>query len=269
MTTMVPWGYSASRRREVTTIMVVCRTRIRRRVLVVLAFLAAALAIGEPVDVDAAEPTCGTRGNYHVYWQPPPGQQGLTEGTYALLVNRFAFLCGSVTTSRNFTSAWTMIYSANGSGWAQSGHDRSWGTSMRYFAQQFSGGSGQLVTTFTPYSTSSGETHAYWQQYDASCACIHSNVDTTRLLNTGFNPYATWQTPFIPQYSAETAFLASDVPGSAVAPSTFSAMSFQYAIDHRFYGIPCPYLVSANDNPTRWATSPVSCTSVNIWTSDP
>jgi hypothetical protein len=108
--------------------------------------------------------------------------------------------------------------------------------------------------------------------WSGGCGCIVMSIDGTEVTQTNFNPFAVWYAgpngdQFSPQFSGETTYTASDIPGVPSAKTAFSAMGAQQFSNDSLGNMPCT-LTSVNNNPSRWAKSASSCTAFNIWTSN-
>jgi hypothetical protein len=187
------------------------------------------------------------------------------EGASAEITVRSGAVCGSDTNRQNFSDAWSMIAGAS-DGWVQSGYER-WHSSSIYFFSQTYRGSGFNPDTYYDLSTALtvGSVFRFWQQYDGNCFCLHSNVNTRRLLSTSWNPFGNWTEPFSPQFAGEVRYRASDLPGSSTRRADFTKLQAQ-----NFYGdgwVSMPHgMTSVNDNTTRWVVGAVSDTHIYVYT---
>lgn len=183
-----------------------------------------------------------------------------------------------------------MVYSNDGSGWAQSGMIYEYGDSCwRHFAQQAygQGGSGSYLNTYVMPNVCVGndESHHVWEQtVPTGCTkgtnCeIRSNIDTTVLIQSSWDPNAKWTTPFLVAWSGETYFDQSDVPGYNTSgyppPVDYENMEWQYASNDSWYTV-CDGNIALNAGTVapRYSIGTVSssnCTSgtdhVQSWTS--
>lgn len=231
----------------------------------VLSVLLLLLPPASVVTAGAQIPQCGVRSNYF---------DGMARfgawymGSQAYIKTRWGFVCDTDTDPiSNFTNSWSMIASGAFNGWAQSGFERGYGGSLRFFAQQYNGATGSLQTVYGGL-TQAGEVHRYWQQTLNDCPglawCIHSNIDLTRFLTSTFNPFTYWVQPFSQQFFGETAYRESDMPGRSSSRTSFSDIQVQ-----DYWGnwapIPSPFLTGYVDS-TRWGLQPTSSTSFDIWT---
>lgn len=225
-------------------------------------------AVLTPTSVAQAEVyNCGTQGNWFdgyyenpSYLSNPPADW--YEGASTYIVTREGLVCDTNTSSSNFATGWSMIAAGNGSGWAQSGYFRSYGSSITYFSQ-IASDSTHFQTVFR-YNPILGSTHAYRSLYWSGCGCIQTTVDSTVFQQSTFNPYGRWSFPFVPQFFGETAYRESDMPGLSSSPMTFWGLGVQRYTDDVLVSIPC-ILLSRVDS-TRWGLSPSGCTAFNVYT---
>jgi hypothetical protein len=202
-------------------------------------------------------------------------------GVSARITIRTASVCDSDHTAfnsgtqdlGNFEWTWSMIADTGAVGWLQSGPFRSYGTPFRHFAQYYNYYYGVVDVVGSTVNT--GEIHQYWQQYlpDAS-GLDHSNVDTTRFINTS-NLRTGWS-GLSQQFFGETRYRASDVAGTSSATAKFDQLQVE-DYSNVWHGLPNPFLTGYNDcdgvsdpvsncSPARWAgPQPLSQTSFQIW----
>ena len=244
-----------------------------RGVRVAVAVMVAAVAslLLPPLTAHAEVATCGSRSasNYHAGYVNPGDPY--VEGDYAIIATRYGAVCDSDTTGANFTNHYSMIASNNLAGWAQAGYLRWYGGSIVFFAQQSSG-----HTLNTKYGTSAltpGSTYFYYNKWASSCLCMENIIERTLYLKSTWNPWTTWTTPFSPQFTGETAYLASDLAGTATAPASYTAISGQDSATDVWQAYPCGRLQAVNDGAARrtdgksWhvaATSP--CPNFTLYT---
>lgn len=239
------------------------RTQYNLRALVLVIGLLAVPGVS-PVQAEISQ--CGSRGPYLDGFYRFP--QESYEGVHARITAQWGWVCNTDTNPlSNFTNSWSMVVDRFGhNGWAQSGFERGYGTGIRHFAQQMRS-QGDFFTQYGSYFPE-GENHGYWQQYDPSCSCIHSNVDQTRLMTSWFDPKFWWPQPFGVQFLGEAAYRESDIPGYGGTRTNFSGLEVQRSSDHAYITIPC-FLYNINDNPSRWSVWGNSCTNFDIWTHSP
>jgi hypothetical protein len=185
------------------------------------------------------------------------------EGVSAELTVRYGAVCDTDQNNNNFSTAWTMLASnAGGGGYVQSGFMRAYGSLIYHFAEQNRDGSSYTRVYGSPISV--GEIHRYWQQWDSTCSCLHSNVDTTRFMNSSFDPFSVWTTPFSEQFVGEVKHVASDMPGVGGGPTKFANISVQDYYNH-WALIPNPFLARTVDR-SRWGANAINSTTTQIWT---
>lgn len=228
-------------------------------------------------------PQCGARSNYFDgFYHNPAAHPDTLEGASAYIVNEFGAVCdtdtsapnpGGRTIGNNFTTAWTMIASYDSQGWAQTGFIRGY-NSPQYEWAEFKDPVSDTVYNRFPSSPSlpNGVKHAYRELWSDSCACIVMSIDGVEVTQTNFNPYVNWDAgpngdQFSPQFSGETTYTSSDIPGVPSAQTAFSAMGAQQFFGNALNSMPCT-LTYTNSNTARWTHSASSCTAFNIWTSN-
>ena len=114
-----------------------------------------------------------------------------------------------------------------------------------------------------------GETHRYWQQllYTGVQWRVRSNIDLTVIRESAFNPVADWTGPYWVQFSSETYYVESHVPGSPGSKQDSSNMQVQRWSDNAWVTA-CgnSNLGAGNDNPARWDQDALSCNHMRSWT---
>lgn len=188
------------------------------------------------------------------------------EGASAYIVVRPSALCsGDTDGGTNFSNAWSMIAGSSTTQsleYAQSGFETRAGHATMHFAQ-YASPAGGVTTKYV--STLLNERHAYRSLWSPTCHCVRMTVDSTLFLQTPFNPYGIWQSPFVPQFFGEASYFTNPMPGTASSPTAFSALGAQRVSDDVLVSMPCTMLAD-NDNPTAWGRSASSCMAFNIWT---
>lgn len=252
---------------------------MRHATLVAAAGLALAVTVCAlaPSPAEAQLATCGTPGNwFDGFVGFPTSSDRHYEGVRAVLTVQSAQVCdsdhsvfnyssnGQPTPLGNFTYAWSMITDPTSGGWVQSGYFRSYNQSLTNFSQ-VNDGHGYLHNAYTA-GPAVGSTHTYWQQYVPGGG-IRSNVDTTILQTTPFNPFSQWSNgDWSPQFLNETRYRESDVPGTTGSHMHWSGLQVQRFSDDAFVDVPCDLLTSPSDDSARWALQSTGCTSFDIWT---
>lgn len=241
-----------------------------RRVAALLA-AAAVVLLGTPVAAHAEVTTCGSRatGNYHAGFINPGDPT--VEGDYAILSTRYGAVCDTDTSNNNFTNQYAMIASNNLAGWAQAGYLRWYGSSIVFFAQQSSGHT--LNTKYGTSALATGSTYFYYNKWDSTCLCMENIIERTLYLKSTWNPWTAWTTPFSPQFTGEAAYLASDLSGTASAPTSYTSISGQDAATDAWRAYPCGVMQAVNDGAAKrsdglsWhVAAATSCPSFNLYT---
>jgi hypothetical protein len=226
---------------------------------------------------------CGTRSNYFDgFYHNPATHSNTLEGASGYIVNQFGAVCdtdrsapnpGNRTIGSNFTTAWVMIAAYDGKGWAQTGFIRGYNSPQYEWAEFYNPVSGALYNRFPANpSLPNGVKHAYRDLWSNGCGCIVMSIDGAEVTQTNFNPYADWYAgpngdQFSPQFSGETTYTASDIPGVPSSKTAFSALGAQQFSNNALNSMPCT-MTYINSNPSRWAHSASSCTAFDIWTSN-
>lgn len=227
-----------------------------------VALLALVFCLRAPAAFAAACATGPT--NYHDGFDYTAGASGYGgvhyEGTSAIVTVRDSTLCTGISTTNNFSDAWTMIANSGGDGWAQIGYEHDPGLANRTFTQ-----AAQSFTNTHPViyyaSVTTGTSIQYWEQFDAACFCIHMNKGTTRVADTYFNPVAAgvWSSnPWEPQFSAETGYKEDPVGGSPGSPIIIDSLQFQDYFSDNFGAAPCG-LLWIDSWPTLYGAGHPSC----------
>lgn len=208
--------------------------------------------------------TCGFRSNYfNGYYQNGKPQYQFT-GASSYIVVRDGRNCSNPYAD-DFTNAWVMIAGPGLSDWGQVGFERTYGSTLRWFAQ-FSTAD-VLETWYSPFGVTSqiGTRHAFRVLYDPAARRLNANIDTTTVLRSGFDPRVEWgANNWTVQYFAETGHTATDVPGRSSTRTAYSAMGVQRRDTGGLMSTPC-MLTGATDS-SRWGRSASSCTAFTVWT---
>ena len=241
------------------------------RAAVAVVATATTLLLTLPVAAQAEVAACGSRSssNYHAGYLNP-GDSSI-EGDYAIISTRYGAVCDTDTTANNFTNQYAMIASNNLAGWAQDGYIRWYGSSIVFFAQQSSGHS--LNTKYGTTALAQGSTYFYYNKWDPTCYCMEDIIERTLYLKSTWNPWTAWVLPFSPQFTGETAYLASDLSGTATAPANYTSISGQQASTDGWQAYPCGQMQTINDGSARridgksWHISNTNpCPNFNLYT---
>ena len=162
------------------------------------------------------------------------------------------------------------ITSGNGAGYAESGFVRWYNHALTFFAQQFDGGS-DLRTRYAN-EPGVGSVHGYYEKWQSSTGYIESIVDATTFITSTWSPFDKWALPFEPQFLGLAYYLASDIAGTASAPTEFTNLHGQDYITNYWDAYPCNALTQVNDGSARrsdgdaWFVKVATCPSFNIYT---
>jgi hypothetical protein len=197
------------------------------------------------------------------------GSGTLVEGAAARLITSFGNICtdssgrfnppGTLNAiGENLTSGWVMIAghnpSSGGVGYIQSGFDREYGRNPIFFSEDnLTGAPSVYRRRILPGGGPVfGDAHMYWEQFTTvaggTCAGgqYRENVDVTIIQIANFCPFASWATPYLPEFSGEGLNLNDDIPGSPSAPMVFYTLQTQDFVTDAFTN----YLPSMN-----WASA--------------
>ena len=131
-----------------------------------------------------------------------------------------------------------MIADHRSQGWVQVGFYRSSSLSgVRWFSQAVRRTGEFPETWISPYSVNAelGNRHAFRVLWDPACfsgqgssyACEKSTIDSSVVALSSFNPFAYWQTPFLPMFFGETKNYQSDITGSDSTRTTYTGVGAQ------------------------------------------
>lgn len=248
--------------------------RFVRYGIVAIAFIA--FVCGQAAAAPSARAaTCGPFQGHHAgYITNAYGgsQPRLFEGAKALITDRNGYsLCTSDTSNGNFSTAWSMIASHDLNGWAQSGPYLWWGSAggvycVDRWAQQKTI-SGTPINYFIGGCSVANQAHYYWQQatYDGTWH-IRSNIDQTVIHQSTWSPFSNFTSPFEVQFSTETHYLESRIPGTPSLPEDYSLLQVQDRANDNFYDA-CGNvgLGYADDNQNQWSTDAPHCNHIRTW----
>lgn len=254
------------------------------RVIIALALVVAAtIATVSHGSAAYAARACDTFANRFAgyYHNPDSAPSYYFEGASSYIVPRLGNLC-SGKTKGNFTNAWAMIGSRVYGSYGQVGyiisadHEPSGGqpptpVGLRWFSQFSASGGNNLSTWYSANAQYDqvGVRHAFRVLYDVNCSCLKATIDTTKVAQSNFNPYASssgWGSgPWIPQFAGEVGFLNSDITGSTSAHTNFTSLGAQRVADDVLQAMPCTML-RKNDNTARWKVQSSGCDAFDIWT---
>jgi len=182
--------------------------------------LAIVLASVLPVPARAAINPCANHNNYFAGYQDGNTQND-SFGASTNLRYENATMCTTQSTATS--SAWSMIAPFDRDGvYIQSGFAYLNGpTGPKVHFSQMRRCNVCGLATIPGSTVQAGETHHAWQQWDTSCQCLHSNIDTTTFQS--LTPGSDWSNhhPWESIYMGEVNWLESDVPGTASANALF------------------------------------------------
>lgn len=202
------------------------------------------------------------------------------EGASADMRYRYGNICtiGDPNPGGNFSTAWTMASSPDTTQYAQSGIMYQYGDSCwRHFAEQSRPGQPLNPDRRLLGCVANGETHRVWQQVvnllaPGCCAWrIRSNIDSTIVIQSTFDPLAVWGTPFNAEFAGETTHNSSDIPGYKIAgyppPTAFTFISVQSLNDDNWYSSCGRTSMTKVTTSPRYSSSILGCDSTESWTS--
>ncbi len=227
-----------------------------------------------PIPQALATVNCGTLVNTQVgfstnNWHGAP-QPSLYEGVSANLTDRFGYvLCDSDTRAGyNFVTTWDMIFSNDGTGYAQSGTMYRYGYNAcvkRWAEQSFSG---VFADYYIGGCSNQGEAHDYWQQaiISGGSYVIRSNIDSTIIHQSTQNPFTYWTSPFQVGLDAESYYAINSIPGRDASREDYDGIQVQLLSNDSFVGS-CGnvYLGQFNQNPTKWNVTAQTCSHTQTW----
>lgn len=246
----------------------------------ILAMLTSVIGLALPMSIvgslaqSAATVNCGTFVNTQVgfstnNWHGAP-QPSTYEGVSANLTDRFGYvLCDSDTRGGfNFVTTRDMVFSNDGTGYAQSGTMYRYGYNgcvKRWAEQSFSG-------VFNDYyiggCSGQNETHDYWQQmvFSNGSYVVRSNIDSTIIHQSTQNPFAYWTRPLQVGLDAESYYAINSIPGRNASREDYDGIQVQLFSNDGFVGS-CGniYLGQFDQNPTKWNVTAPSCSHTQTW----
>lgn len=198
-----------------------------------------------------------------------------TEGVHGKLTARQGNPCTGE--FNQFTTAWVMIASrAGGGGYSQAGFMYTPGSGCNNpFAEYNRDGLNFVRTLHTQYCYADGQ-HLVPEvrliPNGSGCSyayCERNIIDGVVMSVTPFSPFAEWSLPFSDQFSGETLYKASNMPGLTGSLANFDQLMVQRISDDQFQAT-MPLLQSYNDYPTHYGLNGVNGCSgyacFDIWT---
>lgn len=242
--------------------------RGRANAFAVVATTAFALLVA--VAPPAAAATCVHPGNFFAgtgdtaYKNSTP-----VEGAMASIVVHGNTLCTGAT-QYNEINAWSMISDINNElinyHYAQAGYLSNLVQGGSYYVFTEYSSTGTPTFALDSYPITAGGSYQFWTQYLSSCGCERMNVNTHVLAQTNFNPFATWQTPFTPEFFNESFYAENNTLGTVTYPVTYSNHMYQDYVSDNFYPAGCTLDPALNDEPGYWEVVKVSCDDYHVYT---
>jgi hypothetical protein len=251
-----------------------CSPAVRARFALVASALVvqfAAVALIAPPTASAEVYTCGNAGTPN-YEDGYVDERNIDyyEGAYAYIKTEYGAVCDTDTSNANFTAASVSIAGSDGSGFAESGFVRWYGSSITYFAQQWDGGN-DLQTRYAN-QPGIGSVHGYYEKWQTTTGDIKSIVDATTFLTSSWDPFSDWDLPFEPQFLGSAYYLESDIAGDSSAPTAYTNLHGQDYITNAWDSYPCSVLTKVNNGSAErsdgeeWYDSISTCPSFNVYT---
>lgn len=240
--------------------------------------VAIAVALGfSPAIATAEQPNCSAQSNYFsgFYYSPTayPGHSNMNGASSYITVQTASvcdYLNGAPATGQgNFTTAWSMLASNaddSNDAYGQSGYIRWYGSSNVDFSE-YNNDAGIFYTKYLGTALSNGDKRAYRTRYNGACFCLVMSVNGSTIDMSTFSPYDYFATPFSPEFSGETAFTQSDIPGTTAVHAQYSALGYQDSGTGNLVSMPCILSgTPASWGSTRYHHSASSCTAFDIYT---
>jgi len=252
------------------------RRRIDKKVLATFVAVAPCVAVVQvATESTASARTCSNPGNYHVGWATNfyNGSQPETlEGISSVMTDRGGYvLCSGDATANNFSTAWTMVSGAAGDAYVQSGTMYRYGDPcVTEWAEQTPGAAYGFTDYYVPNACSANKnTNQYWQQmyFTGSTYVYRSNVNSTIIHQTSWDPLNYLNTPYFVAAMAETTYPQSDVPGTVSLPYDYNSLQVQSYFDDSWSDA-CGHANFGVDNfeDANFATDALSCDYTQTWT---
>ena len=170
----------------------------------------------------------------------------------------------------NFHFVWSMIAeneSAGGArGYVQSGYLRYW-NGCTYWTTEYNKGPGDTFHRHihTEDGCKTFGSNRYWVQYIPSTGFERMNVDSTVLDTTPWDIYVEWAAhlPFEPEFSGETKYIGSDIPGTSSNTTTLGSLQVQQFSDA--WSSTLPSFLSICPWPVRYVRTGLSGNAFQIY----
>lgn len=242
----------------------------RRAAAIGSLFLAFSLIqiVAPPAAVAAA---CGINSNYHVGYSHNGASPIQLEGVSAYIRDRGGYtLCTTDSNGgTNFSNSWTMVVSANFSGWAQSGTMYRWGygSCVKRWAEQASSASNWFDCYLGGCSTV-GDVRRYKQElgFWNGLWRVRSYMDSTLIRESNFDVISAWAEPYGVQFVAETTYTASNVAGNPSSKQGYEIMQVQKWSDNTWVST-CGFTsLFGGTESSRYNFDRPACNNVRTWT---
>ncbi|CAN5571592.1 hypothetical protein BH10ACT8_BH10ACT8_20180 [soil metagenome] len=246
--------------------------RVKRKSVAVLAAFGLAVAVQASTAPSASATTCGTFHSSSLFDGFYSYDVGSVEGLSANIRTETANICTFAPTLPNDSYTFTFVGNQTG-GYAQIGYnqDSSHGPTY-YYEANVDGTSGNRVGGYWHSGIGAGTTHRYWVQwttYLCPGGCFALNIDTTRVAQTSWDPYATWtnptSTPWIIQATSETKYAETGVSGHSTGgvATVWDSLSGQRFSDNTYVSVPCS-MPSVTNEPV-WGLNYASNAGCGTW----
>jgi hypothetical protein len=206
----------------------------------------------------AEDTQCGSSqtGNYHDGIQTTPSGSDVFEGISAQILNEASSVCDSVTGpgKGNYAAAYTMA--TDGSAYIQTGFTSWYNSGGQHFFGQISDPYDSYGhTSYSTNTIANGLTTHYWEEYRTVCSCIQGLVNGDVYVSTHEDPTIYWG-QIVGQWSAETYYPGSDVPGYSTSKVHFSGLETQDLSNN--WNSKLDTTSSYNDQASDWSQSAIT-----------
>jgi hypothetical protein len=207
------------------------------------------LVVASGTALAGAGGSCSTAGGFNGYTSTGGAFEGVSTTLQTLQPSAF---CTPASGNFNFSTAWVMMqpgtYGANL--YAQSGIFLTAPSGYARIFAEWNNGSpaSDYHRTFGP-DQSGGSSHNYRVVYDTGGWFDLEYDSGTVIAFTNFNPKVAWNTPFSENWSSESVYQNTGIPGRSTSPEKYYHMSVQYTSNNAFSC--CPPTVSNFDTSTQ------------------
>lgn len=139
---------------------------------------------------------------------------------------------GAVPDQDNFVTDWVMLANANATvdnrAHIQVGYFHYYGSCTYYFTEWQKYDGGDFTRSIDTADGCRNETSAEFRvKWNSSTSHEDMLVDSELLASSPFDPYNVWGEPFIPEVSAESKYIQSNIPGTSSDPTLASDVVLQ------------------------------------------